>query len=580
MLHDFKKNKHLRLFKNKARNHSSENHKSAKIKPLVIKLPIKQLNPRAFSLLEMSLVLIIVSVILSSGLSIATSNLENARNNVTKERIREVYKNLGIFLATKNRLPCPSSLRLKESDDNYGSESPNTSGNCTDGTNNLGNSFVSSINGDIIVGGIPNKDLNLGSDFAKDGFGNRLFYAIDRNFVSVAGAKNIADTTFLNIYEKVGTDNKLIADNIRLVIFSTGANGNGAVVASNAIKTTKSTNADEEENDVPPPVINLINFDNDLVSRSEGNDNFDDILFYRTRNQIFQDANLPDFLEGQIVTKERIREVYKNLGVFLATQRRLPCPSSLRLKESDDNYGSESPNTSGNCTDGTDNLGNSFVSSSNGDIIVGGIPNKDLNLGSDFAKDGFGNRLFYVIDRNFVSDAEAKNIADTTFLNIYEKVGTNNKLIANNIRLVIFSTGANGNGAIAPSTAIKTTKSTNADEEENDVPPTLINMINQINFDNKLVSSSGGNKNFDDIMFYRTRNQILQDANVLDLLECPQKSDILYGLNFTWPAAKYNEKVPSNQDCPQGYSQGVLKPTKRCGLFGLWQENVIDPCLN
>lgn len=301
----FKKNKYPQLFKNKAQNCNLENYKSTKIKPFCTILPIKQLNPRAFSLLEMSLVLIIISVILSGGLNMATSNLEKARNNVTKERIEEVYKNLGVFLATTKRLPCPSSLKLSESDANYGKESLNSYGNCTNNNSSTENSFVSSSNGDIIIGGIPNKALNLGNDFAKDGFGNRLFYVVDKNFISVSGAKNVADDVFLEIHEKVNTVNQLITNNIRLLIYSTGANGKGGVVASNAVKITKSTDADEAENDVPLASLstNIIDFNNVLFSRSEGNENFDDIMFYRTRNQILQDANLLDLLECQTVTE-------------------------------------------------------------------------------------------------------------------------------------------------------------------------------------------------------------------------------------------------------------------------------------
>ena len=356
----FKKNKHPQFLKNKAHNYNLENYKFAKIKPFGIKLPINQLNPRAFSLLEMSLVLIIISVILSSGLNIATSNLKNSKNNVTKERIKEIYKNLGVFLATEKRLPCPSSLKLKESDANYGNESLNSYGNCTNNNSSPENSFVSSSNGNIIIGGIPNKALNLGSDFAKDGFGNRLFYVVDKNFISVGGAKVVTDDNFVKINENGSI---LTISKARLIIYSTGANSKGAVVASNATKITKSTDADEAENDVP------------LVNSS---------------------TNIIDF---------------------------------------------------------------------------------------------------------------------------------------------------------------------------NDV----------------LVSSSAGNENFDDIMFYRTRNQILQDANLLDLLECPTFTEnIAYGLgaDFTWLAAKYNEIVPSLTSCPSTHLKGVLKPTKRCGLFGLWQEGVIDPCQN
>jgi hypothetical protein len=202
-------------------------------------------------------------------------------------------------------------------------------------------------------------------------------------------------------------------------------------------------------------------------------------------------------------------------------------------------------------------------------------------LGSDFAKDGFGNRLFYIVDKNFTNTVEAKKVGDSDFLEISEKVNIN-QVITKKIRLVIFSTGANGKGGVVASNSTKITKSTDAEEAENDVPLASLS-TNIIDFNNVLFSRSEGSENFDDIMFYRTRNQILQDANLLDLLECPAgyaSTISLYGINFTWPAAKYNEKVSSNENCPSSYSKGLLKPTRRCGLFGLWQEGVIDPCQN
>ena len=65
---------------------------------------------KAFSLIELSIVLLIISILASSALSISTNSIINNKIKVTNDRINQLYKAIGNFLVINGRIPCPASL--------------------------------------------------------------------------------------------------------------------------------------------------------------------------------------------------------------------------------------------------------------------------------------------------------------------------------------------------------------------------------------------------------------------------------------------------------------------------------------
>lgn len=68
-------------------------------------------NKTAYSLLELSIVILIISILISGVLTMSVGTTNNAKNKATNDKILEIYKALGNFLLTNKRLPCPASLK-------------------------------------------------------------------------------------------------------------------------------------------------------------------------------------------------------------------------------------------------------------------------------------------------------------------------------------------------------------------------------------------------------------------------------------------------------------------------------------
>ena len=78
---------------------------------------------KAFTLVELSIVLVVISVLLITSIPVLTGAVNNAKIKVTNDRIDAIYKAMGAYLSIYKRLPCPASpLIAKSNSANYGME--------------------------------------------------------------------------------------------------------------------------------------------------------------------------------------------------------------------------------------------------------------------------------------------------------------------------------------------------------------------------------------------------------------------------------------------------------------------------
>lgn len=87
-------------------------------------------TPRGFTLVEMSLVLVIVALLLTAGISSIRAQMDNARAKETRQALSEIREALLAFAIRTGRLPCPAKPTLSSSDPNAGMEA--TQGNACD----------------------------------------------------------------------------------------------------------------------------------------------------------------------------------------------------------------------------------------------------------------------------------------------------------------------------------------------------------------------------------------------------------------------------------------------------------------
>ena len=252
-----------------------------------------QKNPKtAYSLIELSIVILIISILITGALSVSVRSINNAKIKVTRDRMAEIYKAMGTFLIANNRLPCPASLNLDKSNMSYGNPT-GTNGTCT-----VANGVIASTTAtNLVYGAVPTKALGLSSEMAEDGFGSKFSYVIHKGFTTTIAATTGLHTTtapyaptapIIQIKENPAATSS--TQHAIFALISHGANKAGAYNANAITQNVASADTDEIDNALPTLTTSTTaNFNDTFISVSSNSDSFDDIVFYKTRNQMIQD---------------------------------------------------------------------------------------------------------------------------------------------------------------------------------------------------------------------------------------------------------------------------------------------------
>ena len=259
------------------------------------KIKLTTNNKTAYSLLELSIVILIIAILISGAMSMSVGTLNNAKNKATQEKIAEIYKSLGNFLLANKRLPCPASLKkLKNTDSDYGAEVVNCSG---------AGVYQSTTSSNLIYGAVPIKALGLSNEMAEDAYENKIIYLIDKRFsVGAEAILNFSNNTFatatsnniITVKEKPAGVEQIASPDAMILLISLGANKSGAFNSNANSQNTRSSDIDEMNNDITSfsdGNPSTASFDNVIIASSENSEIFDDIVFFKTRNQIVNDFN-------------------------------------------------------------------------------------------------------------------------------------------------------------------------------------------------------------------------------------------------------------------------------------------------
>ena len=305
---------------------------------------IKSLKKKntAFTMIELSVVILIIALLMFGSFS-SSGIVDSAKEKVTRDRMKVVYEAMGNFLLQKKRLPCPASIKLPRGDDNYGKEVRDASGNCYV-ANQADNGIYSSNSigsEDLVYGMVPIFDLNLGADFAEDAFGNKINYFMHQKFaynyisepdsylsLSSFGTANYKD--IMTIKERNQGGEVVINSDAIVVLMSAGVNGFGAFKNTGIQNTTRSGNAEEVENDV----VNIqsgsdplaLRFNKVFYKDFESEEVFDDIIFFKTRNDFVNDFNAKSLIpcKGMEINDTDFDKISKYYGEVLYASS--PCP--------------------------------------------------------------------------------------------------------------------------------------------------------------------------------------------------------------------------------------------------------------
>ncbi len=243
---------------------------------------------RAFSLLELSVVLAIIGAVLAGGFVIGLGALDAERYNATTERMDNLHKALLDYSVTFNRLPCPASLALAEGNANFGVEGA-TPGTCTGGIPAA--DFTSSSG--AVEGGVPTRALQLPDEYQFDGWGRRLRYAVNPEWTAAGSLPHrtgsCKSAKAITVKDSAASNRTTEA---AYVLVSHGANGHAGYTRNGVAFNAGSTNSDEQTNCHCNASAVSTAYAATYVAKlptensSSVTDNFDDIVTFRDAWQL------------------------------------------------------------------------------------------------------------------------------------------------------------------------------------------------------------------------------------------------------------------------------------------------------
>lgn len=124
-------------------------------------------NNAGFSLIELSVVMVIVSILLVGVLQAYRIYDEKSKIERMNILMTTLDQNIMSFLKKEGRLPCPAPVDGAAAGNNFDSES------CSGATNVAGTS-----GGRVLIGKIPAASLGLSNDYMRDTYGSYITYAV------------------------------------------------------------------------------------------------------------------------------------------------------------------------------------------------------------------------------------------------------------------------------------------------------------------------------------------------------------------------------------------------------------------
>ena len=239
-----------------------------------------------FTLLEVGVVLIILSLMMSGLLTIVNQNIRITKQRELDSKLNAIESAVLAYRKEHGFIPCPGDLSLALTNANFGVQGA-TAGTCTGGTPAA--NFSSS---NTVGGGVPVRALNLTDDYAFDPWGDRLLYVIDKRATSsTTFDTDITSNSSLGSLTVKDKGDVSITTTAVLVLLSFGPNGHGAYQISGQRKYVASVNAHEWDN-CGCNATTAQTFDATFyihpgtTSTSGVLDNFDDVGRFYSRQQL------------------------------------------------------------------------------------------------------------------------------------------------------------------------------------------------------------------------------------------------------------------------------------------------------
>ncbi|MFA5591717.1 MAG: prepilin-type N-terminal cleavage/methylation domain-containing protein [Micavibrio sp.] len=231
-------------------------------------------NEKGFSLIELSVVLVIIGLLMAGIISAYSLHLKRQQIVTTKDNLTAAIEAVEAFRAANGYYPCPAS----------GTEPSLIATNCAAAAP-AGTKTATTASGQTVrIGVVPisarNKDGNmtqiLRGEQVVDGFRNRLAYAVIETMATTPEAYNSAGNGSIIIKNSNNMSGEPFNETARFIIFSHGPDGAGAYTANGALRAPCNMAATDGENCNDDAVF----ADSGAGARSftGNNSNFDDFV--------------------------------------------------------------------------------------------------------------------------------------------------------------------------------------------------------------------------------------------------------------------------------------------------------------
>lgn len=128
-----------------------------------------------FTLIEIAVVIVVLSLLLAMIAGIATAMLGQQRREATRQRLAGIDTAIALYVSQNKRLPCPADGRLPSEHVDAGLERPIGGGSCQ---------TLTVTPNSQTHGVVPWRTLGLAEPDATDGWGNRLTYRVAPELVA------------------------------------------------------------------------------------------------------------------------------------------------------------------------------------------------------------------------------------------------------------------------------------------------------------------------------------------------------------------------------------------------------------
>ncbi|MEZ5814713.1 MAG: prepilin-type N-terminal cleavage/methylation domain-containing protein [Alphaproteobacteria bacterium] len=324
-----------------------------------------------FTLIEMSISLIIIGILIAIFFPIYQQYIEEQRRITTEQNVVKAGAFIEEYRKANGAYPCPAPMKIATNLAQYGRAvdcrnppyDPATlaPGNCSaDGIcyeSAIAGRAIGLTDPNVIVGTIPYRDLQLDEDTSLDGYNNRLLYAVtysmtDRTtFDFSAGAISVVDENAPRVLPDGSAD---------YVVLSMGKTGTGGFSREGVLKAPCAGGTRDTQNcnpglDTGAAPANSI-YVAALKNTSNTADFFDDIVVYSSPQTISPwkrtDANQEN-MEALALNNVGVGTATPSKKLFISSSTGATPPPSLRVSGGAGNDGriftSQVCDSGGNC---------------------------------------------------------------------------------------------------------------------------------------------------------------------------------------------------------------------------------------